>query len=448
MIHRYLLVLAFASIPLAARAQTEVQGRMCANFSPLAYGCGQTNYLEKSQFDATVSILKPNGMPNNRLLVYFHGHGGFPTGNKSFLTYAAGLGYDVISLDYDYGRDYDHDTAWIPSDAICSHPCTDGNCVGNCNVSLPRVCGCYNDCYGLRWKSIWKGINSPGLPSVHADWSINARLLAVINWMRATADPVTAQRYTDHYRTQSGEIGWLAITLAGHSLGASLAGYIAKWQKVERVIVMSGMGDYRSPGLSSNAGDWGTGYGCGSLNGYLDGNPYNFHGGQCDHTTYGYGGGTACTLTTDPPLWIADNDFYGDLTKTNWATDNGQFFGFEDSNDAVCPWFGLDGAIISTQRNWRAIDLWHQRLNGYSYGWNIVGDYAEPLGPQPGGWHGVVSARVLSPTLLLASQICNAGTVKGHDAVIADHACDNSGDDTYARLSVWDFLLTAPIALP
>ena len=401
-----------------------ITGTMCGKFFPSASGCGGSSGVEANNFDASLQVW-PSASGSRGLLVFFHGHGGSPTSATDFQSYAMSLGYDVISLDYAYGRDYPQKTtggaSWSPADASCAYPASDGTC----GMSLSGVCGCYSDCYGYRWRSIWQGGSYTGLPTVSADWTIDSRLAHVISYMRDHGYP----RFGNYLA--NGAPSWPSITIAGHSLGASLVGYIAKWQQVRRVIMMSGTGDTLAP--HTDLTTWGDAYGCdlsgsAGCNG-VDGNDtYTFAGCTCKHTTYSYGGANNlgyCTLSTDAPGWITDR--YENDGGTVWATPATSFYGFEDSDDKTCNWLAPDSKVIMTQRNWFTMGVGAQFVTGAGLG---------PIHLSSPSVHGVVVMDGTTP-----AQICDGNGVSGHNATVVANVCTTSTDDAN-RTAIYDFMLT------
>jgi hypothetical protein len=413
------------------------KGTMCGTFFPSALGCVggkplSDQFIEATHFDSPIQVfLADADDASKKLLVYFHGHGGTPLGDTEFLTFAADHGYDVVTLDYDYSRDYVAARNPIPLDADCGA----GN--DTCPMSVDAVCGCYADCYGDRNKLAWLGGDHPGLASVDTSWSVDTRLRRVIQYMVAHADKAHPgfSRFGSYLDgNQRDGINWSVTTVAGHSLGSDLAGYIGKWQSVDRVIVMSGPAGKLAPD-SNDTINWGTAFGCSNDLSSGCGVGTAFAGCHCENTTYRFGVANdldVCSLSSQPIGWVADNNF-GTNTGVNWQTKTNRIYGFVDASDHIANW--IAPLTISTHRNWLSINLDARHDSGFSDGWNQVGTFLSPLGPQAGDWHGV-----LSGTDPWFGQICNGAS--GHNAVIVDSACDGDSSATANRFAVWEFLLT------
>jgi hypothetical protein len=134
--------------------------------------------------------------------------------------------------------------------------------------------------------------------------------------------------------------------------------------------------------------------------------------------------------------WIHDNAGTG---GTQWKTDISRFYGFADSADDVCNWDGPK--IASTQRNWTTLNLQKQHDPGVADGWSYVGDHSNPLGPQPGKYHGLVSTTIPAHA---DSQICDQNSVSAHNATVSASACTAGSAADKARNAVWLFMLTNP----
>jgi hypothetical protein len=436
----------------AAPARAE-QGTMCGKFNTSASGCAAPKGMEASEYDQPVYVTATQATPLNKLVVFFHGHGGAPAGNNDFLALAAQKGYDTIDLDYDYGRDY-KSPPWP-----CKHAEVKGG-VATCVLGGRDVCGCYTDCYGYRWESIWRGTAHTGVPPVGADWTVDARLKAVLKYMSGKV--TRFGQYLDPAQLDginwAGKGGVAGITLAAHSLGDGLIGHIAKWQQVDRVIFNSGVCDKLAPDLNASwksnhnvTPTWENGYGCNSCVGTDEnGNPYTFSGCTCNRTSFEYGAANgigACTLSTKAVGWIQDNAFGAVPAGAHWKTDISRMYAFADSSDTTCTWEAPKA--IATQRNWIALNFAKQHAAGAADGWNYVGDCAHPLGPQAGKNHALLSTTIPGKTY---SQICNQaslictapGGTSGHNATVSGDACTGNTAAGNARNAIWEFMLTNP----
>ncbi|MFT3842259.1 MAG: hypothetical protein QM723_35040 [Myxococcaceae bacterium] len=414
-------------------------GTMCANFNPNACGCSggchgsfplHTYYLEANEFDDPVTIYTPAPGTNlkTKLLVFLHGHGGSPGNNVAFLQRAAALGYDVIALDYDYGRDYQQAPAgnnMYPGDAQCANPMPG---TLTCGMSIDRVCGCFTNCYGQRDSQIAFGGSSAGLPTTHADWSIQSRLVATLQWLHLNAN---TQPEKDRFGVYlNGSLpNWPFIVMTGHSLGTSMAAFIGANRSVDRVILFSGMCEKLFPDGNYTSSNFGSAFGCTSNVGTDEnGNAFTFTGASCSATTYGFTNSAGhCTLKMTPTAWMSQ------------ITHPGKFFFLQDSNDLTCNWFTSAGKPGQNQINNLGAHIDQQHLSGYADNFNYVGDYSHWYGLQAGGYHGVVSS--YGTPFVFESQICSLGG--GHNAVISDTACANSTETSH-RTAIWDFMLTAP----
>ncbi len=420
-----------------AHAANPITGTMCNKFhgAQAPSGCGTSDGVEANNFDHPVEVWVSDAH-DHKLLVFLHGHNGAPDTGLEFQKLANELGFDVISLDYAYGRDYCVTPTWSPADANCPEPspppkgltCAPAHDRA-CLMSQAQVCGCYSDCYEKRWTSIWQGGGGSGLPTVTQDWSINARLLAVINWMNSHGHP----RFGSYLAKGTGGDGikWSVLTLAAHSLGTSLAGVIAKSKRVDRVVMMSGTGDTMAPHTDSNLSTWSSAYGCNSCEGIdANGHHVTFTNCKCHDTTFAFGVNGAgkpgvCTLSLETVGWAKDGH--------PWQTLPDRFFGFEDSDDATNNWFGPGHISAITQNNWTAI--------GLGPPWSFTTGAGSHSAVNLSGAHGVVVESTPHPA---PAQICDVGSVSGHDATISDGACSTSGahDDAERRRSIWRFILT------
>ena len=417
-----------------ARADS-YKGTLCADFNPDACGChGKCAlvpfpffFTEAQDFDHPVPIFTADSVarPLNRLLVYFHGHGGQPDGNLDFLKFAAKQGYDAVSLDYDYGRDYENQPNMMPPDSHCEHPFTDKDKKEVCGMSIDRVCGCFSECYDHRDTQTLFGGSHCGLATTMPDWTVEARLASTILWMLKHAHTEAEKKRFVAYATGP-FINWSAIAVAGHSLGTSMAGYLGSKESVERVILFSGLCEKLFPDWDAGKNKWGTCFGCKTPGGTDEnGNRYPFTNATCEPTTYGYTNSEGgCSTRMTPPEWMCN------ITHPN------KYFFLQDSDDDTCNWVAGDKPGQDKIDD-SSVHIDKQHVAGAAAGWNKVGDYQNWNGLQSGGWHGVVSEGSNGK----ASQICSHGN--GHTAVISDTACTDAEQTTH-REDVWKFMLTSP----
>jgi len=149
------------------------------------------------------------------LLVWFSGTGGTPAGGWLFLRAAADAGYRVIGLTYDNG------------------------------VSDPQTCGPKPDpaCSDhFRQKRIFGDNVTNDIDDLPAESVVN-RLTKVLQYLDAHHRGEGWSRYLKH-----GGPDWQRIAVAGHSQGGGVAAYIAKKERVYRVINLSGAWDRTDQG--------------------------------------------------------------------------------------------------------------------------------------------------------------------------------------------------------
>ena len=160
---------------------------------------------------ANIVMFKRGVAPNANLLVYFPGTGGTPASGALFLEAAANAGYRVISLQYD-----------------------------NANA-VPTICGPNPDpaCSDrFRQKRVFGDDTTKDIDDSPSE-SIVSRLTKLLQYLDAHHHDEGWGRYL-----RGAEPNWSRIAFAGHSQGGGHAAYIAKKEKVARVIVLSGAGDW------------------------------------------------------------------------------------------------------------------------------------------------------------------------------------------------------------
>jgi hypothetical protein len=106
------------------------------------------------------------------------------------------------------------------------------------------------DCYEkMRLEGIYGTDDSP-----HADVSMTNsivhRVVKLLEWLDAEQPAVGWSDYLE-----AGQPRWDRIALAGHSRGAGMAALIARDHEVERVLMLGGTADFRSPFMGEPA-DW------------------------------------------------------------------------------------------------------------------------------------------------------------------------------------------------
>ena len=147
---------------------------------------------------------------NAELLVFFPGTTADPKGSWPFLESGAKAGYRVIGLDYDNGD------------------------------SVPQICGPNPDpaCSDrFREKRIFGDGASKEIDDLPGESVVN-RLVKLLQYLAAHHPDDGWGGYL-----ANGQPNWARIVVAGHSQGGGIAAYIAKKEKVARVIVLSGAAD-------------------------------------------------------------------------------------------------------------------------------------------------------------------------------------------------------------
>jgi predicted esterase len=163
------------------------------------------------RFDKANLVLVPNNAAKNAdLLVFFPGTGGDPNGAWPFLVAGADAGYRVIGLMYD-----------------------------NPNA-VPVVCGPQLDpaCSDrFREKRIFGDGVSTDIDDLPEESVVN-RLVKLLQYLDKNFPGEGWGAYL-----ANGAPNWARIAVSGHSQGGGVAAYIAKKEKVARVVVISGAWD-------------------------------------------------------------------------------------------------------------------------------------------------------------------------------------------------------------
>jgi predicted esterase len=157
-----------------------------------------------------LALFKNDVAKNANLLVFFPPTGGTPAGGWPFIEAGVKAGYRVIGLMYDNA------------------------------TSDPGVCGPNPDpaCSDrFRQKRIYGDDATKDIDDLPAESVVN-RLTKFLEYLDAHHHNEGWGRYL-----RDGKPEWSRIAVAGHSQGAGVAAYIAKKEKVARVIVLSGAWD-------------------------------------------------------------------------------------------------------------------------------------------------------------------------------------------------------------
>ena len=166
---------------------------------------------EVKRFVASNLVLFKNDVAKNaNLLVFFPPTGGMPVNSWPFMKAAAKTGYRVIGLEYDNA------------------------------VSIPQTCGKNPDptCSDrFRQKRVFGDDVTKDIDDLPAE-AIVTRLTKLLEYLDTHHHGEGWGRYLVNGRPK-----WSRIAVAGHSQGAGMAAYIAKREKVARVIVLSGAWD-------------------------------------------------------------------------------------------------------------------------------------------------------------------------------------------------------------
>ena len=153
-------------------------------------------------------------MARNRLFVMLPGTGAPPSPYRLIIREGAQRGFHTIGLTY-------------PNDDAVAEICLangDPACSGNAR------------------NEIITGTDSSTLVSVSPANSIIGRLTSLLTYLAATYPNEGWGQYL-----ASGRPNWSLITVAGHSQGAGHAGYLAKLESLDRVVMFSGPAERATP---------------------------------------------------------------------------------------------------------------------------------------------------------------------------------------------------------
>jgi dienelactone hydrolase len=149
--------------------------------------------------------------PRQDLLVFLTGTSGAPFGVINFLKVAADAGYRAIGLEYDD----------LPAASqVCQRE---------------RDRSCYER---FRAKRIYGANVTNAIDDLPAESIVN-RLTKLLEYLDRSAPGEGWREYLEN-----GKPKWERIAVAGHSQGAGMAAFIAKHERVARVILFSGPQDY------------------------------------------------------------------------------------------------------------------------------------------------------------------------------------------------------------
>jgi hypothetical protein len=153
---------------------------------------------------------RPDVTERRKLFVMLPGTGANPGTYREIVRLAPTRGYHAIGLTY-------------PNEAA-----VEGLCGSNTDP----------DCAGKVRREVITGADTSTLGSVDAANSISGRLRSLLIYLNATFPNEGWGRYLF-----GGDVDWSAVVIAGHSQGGGHAGYFAKLQAFERVVMFSSPGD-------------------------------------------------------------------------------------------------------------------------------------------------------------------------------------------------------------
>jgi hypothetical protein len=170
---------------------------------------------EITRFTANnLALFEHNVAKDANLLVFFPPTGGTPANSWPFIEAAAKAGYRVIGLEYDNA------------------------------ISVPQVCGPNPDpaCSDrFRQKRVFGEDVTKDIDDLPEESIVN-RLTKLLEYLDAQHHDEGWGRYLVRF-AGGDKPEWSRIAVAGHSQGGGMAAYIAKKEKVARVIVLSGAWD-------------------------------------------------------------------------------------------------------------------------------------------------------------------------------------------------------------
>ncbi len=170
--------------------------------------------LTKSNYTAVQDshmVVRNTTSNNDKLFLYIGGTGTETQDYKRISEFAARQGYDVLNISYPNG---------VPAASLANS--TDSLAFDNFRQEI---------CYGTSLSNV---------VDVDSLNSINTRTINLVNYLDMT---YPSQNWSQ-YLISSNALDWSKITVGGHSQGAGHAGYFAKKQTVEKVLMFSGPNDY------------------------------------------------------------------------------------------------------------------------------------------------------------------------------------------------------------
>ena len=180
-----------------------------------------TNLALTTNLSPHIAITPPGGLARNRLFVMLPGTGAPPSPYRLIIREGAARGFHTIGLTY-------------PNDEAVAEACIaagDAACSGNVR------------------REIITGTDSSSLVAVTPANSITGRLTSLLTYLAATYPTEGWGQYLT-----SGRPNWSLITMAGHSQGAGHAGYLAKLESLDRVVMFSGPAERLTAG--GQAASW------------------------------------------------------------------------------------------------------------------------------------------------------------------------------------------------
>ncbi|KYG62444.1 hypothetical protein AZI86_16560 [Bdellovibrio bacteriovorus] len=144
----------------------------------------------------------------NILLISFGGTGSLPSDLKAYAEHAAGLGFDVVTMDYD--------------NSVISTTCKDSKDL---------------QCFDHFREEIATGDDVSSIVKVDKINSLESRILELLKFL-AKSD---AKRWAGYISNKG--VNWNKVIFSGHSQGAGHAAYLAKLHPARGVVMLAGPQD-------------------------------------------------------------------------------------------------------------------------------------------------------------------------------------------------------------